>query len=266
MGFFSFQYQNEGVTQLKKSLSGFLLVVGLVLYFMLNSPETTYAMHIMEGFLPAGWAIFWWAMFLPFFLLGLRSISKIVKEHPEMKLLLALSGAFAFVLSALKIPSVTGSSSHPTGTGLGAVLFGPLAMSVLGSLVLLFQALLLAHGGLTTLGANAFSMAVVGPFVAYGTYRLIHRLGENQSLAIGSAAALADLSTYLVTSLQLAVAFPAETGGVLASFIKFAGIFAITQIPLAISEGLLTVIVWNWLRSYNSQELRQLNLIKREGL
>jgi cobalt/nickel transport system permease protein len=31
-------------------------------------------------------------------------------------------------------------------------------MSVLGGLVLLFQALLLAHGGLTTLGANAFSM------------------------------------------------------------------------------------------------------------
>ena len=67
------------------------------------------------------------------------------------------------MLSALKIPSVTGSCSHPTGTGLGAVLFGPGVMTVLGTIVLLFQALLLAHGGLTTLGANVFSMAIVGP-------------------------------------------------------------------------------------------------------
>ncbi|MHC5717694.1 MAG: energy-coupling factor ABC transporter permease, partial [Nostoc sp.] len=43
-------------------------------------------------------------------------------------------------------PDKSCSCSHPTGTGLDAVLFGSLTMSVLGSLVLLFQALLLAHG------------------------------------------------------------------------------------------------------------------------
>ena len=123
-----------------------------------------YAMHIMEGFLPFGWAVFWWAITLPFLVIGLRSIQQNLKEHPELKTMLGLSGAFAFVLSALKIPSVTGSCSHPTGVGLGAILFGPTAMSVIGTIVLLFQSLLLAHGGLTTLGANAFSMAVVGPF------------------------------------------------------------------------------------------------------
>jgi cobalt/nickel transport system permease protein len=51
-------------------------------------------------------------------------------------------------------------------------------------------------------------------------------------------------------------------GGFIASLIKFAGIFAITQVPLAISEGLLTVLVWNWLQSYNPQELELLQLIK----
>ncbi|MBP0000633.1 MAG: energy-coupling factor ABC transporter permease [Cyanobacteria bacterium SID2] len=219
-------------------------------------------MHIMEGFLPADWAAFWWAMFLPFFILGVRSIRRITRSHPEAKLLLALSGAFAFVLSALKIPSVTGSSSHPTGTGLGTVLFGPLTMTVLGTFVLLFQALLLAHGGLTTLGANAFSMAVVGPFVAYGTYRLTRSLTGRSGVAVFLAAALGDLLTYVVTSFQLALAFPAETGGILASFAKFAGIFAVTQIPLAIAEGLLTVIVWNWLMTYNRDELDVLSPIK----
>ncbi len=247
-----------------RATSSALLATGLVMYFLLNEPETTHAMHIMEGYLPMSWALFWWVIFVPFFIFGLRSINRIVKEHPHLKLLLGVAGAFAFVLSALKIPSVTGSSSHPTGTGLGAVLFGPLAMSVLGSMVLFFQALLLAHGGLTTLGANAVSMAVVGPLVAYGTYRLITGANGGQRVAIFAAAMLADLSTYIVTSLQLALAFPAETGGVLASFVKFAGIFAVTQIPLAISEGLLTVLIWNWLQSYNAKELVQLRLFKRE--
>jgi cobalt/nickel transport system permease protein len=239
----------------KKLFSTVLLALGFTLFFLVNEPESAYAMHIMEGFLPLGWAIFWWAVFIPFFILGLRSLIKITKETPELKIMLGLAGAFTFVLSALKIPSVTGSSSHPTGTGLGAVMFGPLPMSVLGSIVLLFQALLLAHGGLTTLGANAFSMAVAGPMIGYVVYIWMMRTTGKQKLAIFMAAALADLSTYVVTSLQLALAFPAESGGILASFIKFGGIFAITQIPLAISEGLLTVLIWNWLQAHSTEEL-----------
>lgn len=238
------------------------LMAGLTFYSIISTPAPAYAMHIMEGFLPPEWAIFWWIVFIPFFLLGMRSLVRITQENPELKLLLALSGAFTFVLSALKIPSVTGSCSHPTGTGLGAVLFGPWVMSVLGAFVLLFQALLLAHGGLTTLGANAFSMAIVGPFVAFGIYHLIMQMSGKQKVAIFIASALADLTTYVVTAVQLALAFPAPVGGFIASFFKFAGIFAVTQIPLAISEGLLTALVWNWLQSYNSEELELLKLIK----
>jgi cobalt/nickel transport system permease protein len=239
------------------------LMAGLTFYSIISSPAPAYAMHIMEGFLPPEWAIFWWIVFLPFFLLGMRSLVRIPQENPELKLLLALSGAFTFVLSALKMPSVTGSCSHPTGTGLGAVLFGPWVMSVLGAFVLLFQALLLAHGGLTTLGANAFSMAIVGPFVAFGIYHLIMQMSGKQKVAIFLASTLADLTTYVVTAVQLALAFPAPVGGFIASFLKFAAIFAVTQIPLAISEGLLTVLVWNWLQSYNSEELELLKLIKQ---
>lgn len=235
-------------------------MTGLSAYLVIGSSAPVQAMHIAEGFLPIQWAILWWIVALPFFLLGLRSLIRITKEHPELKLLLALAGAFAFVLSALKIPSVTGSCSHPTGTGLGAILFGPLVMSVLGGLVLLFQAVLLAHGGLTTLGANMFSMAIIGPFVAYGAYNLFKT--RNQKLAIFLAAALANLLTYIVTSIQLALAFPAASGGVWAAFIKFAGIFAITQVPLAITEGLLTLLVWNWLQEYNQEELQTLKLIR----
>lgn len=252
---------NIALSRRKSRLINLSLMGLLSLYLIVGSDAKAQAMHIMEGFLPVGWAFFWSVVALPFLILGLRSLVRITQEKPELKLLLALAGAFTFVLSALKIPSVTGSSSHPTGTGLGAVLFGPLAMSVLGTLVLLFQALLLAHGGLTTLGANAFSMAIIGPIVAFWIYRLVIPSGR-QKLAIFLAASIADLTTYLVTSVQLALAFPAATGGFMASFIKFAGIFALTQIPLAISEGLMTVLVWNWLYSYGRQELELLNLIK----
>jgi len=142
-------------------------------------------MHIMEGFLPPLHAAAWTAVAAPFVVAGARKVVTVTQEHPQARLLLATTGGFAFVLSALKLPSVTGSCSHPTGTGLGAILFGPSVMALLGTLVLLFQALLLAHGGLTTLGANVFSMAVVGPWVAYGVFRGLRAVGGAMALAGG---------------------------------------------------------------------------------
>ena len=215
-------------------------------------------MHIMEGFLPVEHAVGWSLAAAPFVAYGLHSVNRRVRDNPEQRMLLGVATAFSFVLSALKLPSVTGSCSHPTGTGLGALMFGPAAMAPIGAVVLLFQALLLAHGGLTTLGANVFSMAVVGPFVAYAVFQLLHRCRAGFSVSVFAAAALADLATYLTTSVQLALAFPDPMGGMSASFAKFAGIFALTQIPLAISEGLLTVLVLNAVRRFNPVELRSL--------
>ncbi|MGB4503834.1 MAG: energy-coupling factor ABC transporter permease, partial [Syntrophaceticus sp.] len=129
-----------------------LLLTLAVFFVLMNSPLTAHAMHIMEGFLPLKWCVIWGVLAIPFVVVGFRSISKTVEKNPDVKMLLGVVAAFAFVLSALKIPSVTGSCSHPTGVGLGAILFGPTAMSVLGCIVLLFQALLLAHGGISTLG------------------------------------------------------------------------------------------------------------------
>lgn len=229
-------------------------------------PVHVSAMHIMEGFLPPAWCISWGVLSIPFIIAGLMSIKKTIKENPRLKILLAMAGAFAFVLSALKIPSVTGSCSHPTGMGFGAILFGPSAMSVMGLIVLLFQALLLNHGGLTTLGANVFSMAVAGPVTTYLIFKLVKSLKGPSWLAVFLAAALGDIVTYMTTSVQLAVAFPQEAGGIAASLAKFSGIFALTQIPLAISEGILTVLIFNAISAYGKDELRLLNLYKRGGL
>lgn len=71
-------------------------------------PQQAFAMHIMEGFLPPVWALAWWLLFLPCLWYGLVRLRRIVQEDNHQKVLLALCGAFIFVLSALKIPSVTG--------------------------------------------------------------------------------------------------------------------------------------------------------------
>lgn len=236
---------------------GLVAVGSLVLIVFESRPA--YAMHIMEGFLPPVWCIVWFAVAIPFWIAGFLRIRRLVAEKPETRLLLGLAGAFTFVLSALKMPSVTGSSSHPTGTGLGAILFGPSVMSVLGGIVLLFQALLLAHGGLTTLGANTVSMAIVGPLVAWGIWQGLKDRAPTW-VPIFLAAALADLLTYVTTSLQLALAYPDPVSGVFGSFVKFAAIFAITQVPLAISEGVLTVLIFNALRTNAPTELRALGV------
>lgn len=202
-------------------------------------------MHIMEGYLPASHALGWTLVSAPFVVAGAISLRRTLRDRPEARLLLAASAAFTFVLSALKLPSVTGSCSHPTGTGLGAILFGPSVMALLGTIVLLFQGLLLAHGGLTTLGANVFSMAIVGPWVGWAAWKGALRLRLPAPVAVFFGAALADLSTYVVTSFELALAFPDPASGIAGAFVKFASIFAVTQAPLAFAEGLLVVAVMN---------------------
>lgn len=188
----------------------------------------------------------------------MKSIKTKLNENPRNITLIAMAGAFIFVISSLKIPSVTGSCSHMTGTGLGAILFGPLAVSVLGLIVLLFQALLLAHGGITSIGANTFSMCIAGPIISFLIYKLCIKMKLSRRVGIFLGAMLGDIVTYCVTSLQLAMAFPSQDGGVMVSAVKFLGVFAPTQLPLAIIEGILTVIIMIGLEKYARKELRNI--------
>ena len=218
-------------------------------------------MHIMEGYLPPKFCIMWGVISIPFLVAGYLSIKRKLSKHHRSITILAMAGAFVFVLSSLKIPSVTGSCSHMTGTGLGAILFGPSAVSILGIIVLIFQAILLAHGGLTTLGANTFSMAIAGPFVSYGIYKLCKALKVNKYVGIFLAASIGDLFTYCITSFQLALAYPSDSGGIAASAAKFLAVFAPTQVPLAIIEGILTVVIIIGLETYAKSELTDLGLV-----
>ncbi len=211
-------------------------------------------MHIMEGFLPLEWAVFWYLIAIPVLIWGAYRIRTVFREHPEMKIMVAVSGAFMFVLSSLKLPSVTGSSAHPTGTGVGTALFGVGVTAVLTTIVLSFQAVLIAHGGITTLGANVFSMGIAGPFVALLVYRALMKVSGNVFLCGFAVGFVSDLVTYTVTALQLALAFP-SAGGFLPSFETFMAVYALTQVPLAVAEGVLTGLFFNYLKDSRPQYL-----------
>lgn len=219
-------------------------------------------MHIMEGFLPTPWWQIWFVVSIPVILYGIHKLNRLVQEKREILPLLAVAGAFIFVLSSLKLPSVNGSCSHPTGTGISAIIFGPAISAVLGTIVLIYQALLLAHGGLTTLGANVFSMGIVGPVVAYLVYKAGMKANLNFYLVVFLATAFGDWATYVTTSLELALAFPEPSGGVLASFTKFASIFAITQVPLAIMEGAVSALLFKYVVNVKSDILVEMKVIE----
>jgi cobalt/nickel transport system permease protein len=219
----------------------------------------------MEGYLPAIWCIVWFAVSIPVIAYGVYKLNKLVKEERGILPVLAVAGAFIFVLSSLKMPSVTGSCSHPTGTGIGAIIFGPAITAVLSTIVLIYQALFLAHGGLTTLGANVFSMGIVGPIVSYLIYKAGIKGKLNFYLVVFLAATLGDWATYIVTSTELALAFPAGNiltfGGFFSSFSKFVAIFAITQVPLAIVEGAVSALLFKYIIQAKSDLLVEMKVI-----
>ncbi|WP_348246538.1 energy-coupling factor ABC transporter permease, partial [Salmonella enterica] len=66
-------------------------------------------------------------------------------------------------------------------------------------------------------------------------------------VAVFLCAMLADLATNFLNSVQLCVSFTDPHAGATGSVVKFIGIFCLTQIPVAIAEGLLPVMIYDLL-------------------
>ena len=99
-----------------KKIEKLLLTLSVVFASVFGVTQSAFAMHIMEGYLPKAHCIAWGVVCIPFLVAGFISLRKIVTKERKSLIVLAMAGAYTFVLSALKIPSVSGSSSHPTGT------------------------------------------------------------------------------------------------------------------------------------------------------
>jgi cobalt/nickel transport system permease protein len=232
------------------------LFIAAVLGMALLLPSPVLAMHISEGILPASWAILWTAASLPFIAWGLRDLRRRSEGLPWFKPLVGLVGAAVFLISCMPIPVPTaGTCSHPCGTGLAAILIGPGLAVVVASIALTLQALFLAHGGLTTLGANILAMGVAGAYVGYGTYRIGRRLGLPWVAAAFAAGLLSDWATYAMTAFELAAALHG-TGSLTTLFSLILLAFVPTQVPLGILEGFLCAGALRFIRSRRPELLK----------
>ncbi|MCL6473047.1 MAG: energy-coupling factor ABC transporter permease [Firmicutes bacterium] len=196
-----------------------------------------YAMHISEGILPLPWASFWFFVVIPFIAKGILEIKKGSKQIAAFVPLVGMVSAAVFIISAMPIPVPTaGTCSHPAGTGLAAILIGPFATVVATSISLLIQALFLAHGGITTWGANIFSMGIIGAFSGYAVFKVFAKLKLPLVPAAFLAGLISDWATYTATSLELALGISSKMH-FLGLFKAILVAFIPTQLPLGILEG-----------------------------
>lgn len=214
---------------------------GIILLWMLFVPTTpAYAMHISEGILPFKWAALWFIVAAPFVAYGLYRLKKLSTIDLSFKPLVGFMAAVVFIISCMPIPIPTaGTCSHPCGTGISAILLGPGISVLISSVALLIQALFLAHGGLTTWGANIVSMGIMGSFAGYLTFRGLRALKANLWIAGFMAGLFADWATYLTTSVELASGIRGDSP-FLPLFWKILIAFVPTQLPLGILEGAMT--------------------------
>lgn len=217
-------------------------------------------MHIPEGLLPPEQAAAWFVPAFSFVGAGLVKIRKWFEVTPSARPLVGLMGAFVFVASLMPVPVPgLGTISHPCGTPLAAIILGPMMAGVLGAVALLLQALFFAHGGITTWGANIISMAAGASLSAFAVFKICRRLGLGLGFSAGLAGITGDLVTYLITSLQLALALHGQEPVMVtwaAAFVSFLP----TQAPLAAAEGMFTAGVTVFISQQRPELLRGLEV------
>lgn len=218
----------------------FLRTAGGFASALLLLPESAFAMHISEGILPLSWSLFWTVAAAPFLALGLKKLKQQTAADLSAKPLAGMVAAVVFVISCMPVPvPLVGTCSHPCGTGLAAVLLGPAMGVVTAAVALLIQALLLAHGGLSTWGANVFTMGVMGSFCGYAAFKAVRACGGGPVIAAFAAGLIADWATYAGTAMIMAAGIKGS-----APFWPLAGkiglAFVPTQLPLGIVEGIVT--------------------------
>jgi cobalt/nickel transport system permease protein len=208
--------------------------------FFLVSPGEARAMHISEGILPFGWAALWFLVAAPFVAYGLWRLKALSRADLSFKPLVGLLAAVVFIISLMPVPVPTaGTCSHPCGTSISGILVGPGISVVITAAALLLQALFLAHGGLSTWGADIVSMGVMGSFAGFLVFRALRSMRVNMAAAAFMAGLLADWATYIMTSVELAAGI---RGGspFMPLFTKILIAFVPTQLPLGILEGAMT--------------------------
>jgi cobalt/nickel transport system permease protein len=231
--------QNNGMFKAQTRKLPVTLLV-LTATCLLLTVSNAHAMHISEGILPFNWAALWSIIAVPFVAYGLYRLRKLSAVDLSFKPLVGLMAAVVFIISCMPIPVPTaGSCSHPCGTAISGILVGPAISILVAAVALLIQALFLAHGGLSTWGANIISMGVMGSFAGFLTFKALRSMKINMAVSGFVAGLLADWATYFTTSIELASGIKGNSPFI-PLFWKILIAFIPTQLPLGILEGAMT--------------------------
>ncbi len=160
-------------------------------------------MHIPDGYLSPKTCGVFYAVMVPLWYIAAAKVERALGQRRLA--LVALGAAFTFVIMMFNVPIPGGSTGHMVGGAVVAIVLGPWAGMVALTLALSLQALLFGDGGITTLAANCFNMAVVMSFSGYYTYRLLvpeRGAGRTRMLA---ASALAGYLAVNLAALAVAV-------------------------------------------------------------
>jgi cobalt/nickel transport system permease protein len=216
-------------------------VIGIAAIALASPPA--FAMHIAEGII-VGWPALGYTLFaLGLMGLGARGINAFYRQHPERKPLIGMGAAIIFFLSLIPIPAFTGTTSHPCGSPLVAILLGPRIAIALTGISLILQAAFFAHGGFGTWGANLIALGLCGSICGWGVFWLARRAGCSILVAGCAGGLVGDIAVYAFSGVALALALTGAPNaqysfGAYLSLIYAA--YAPTQIPIAIGEMLVT--------------------------
>ncbi len=200
-------------------------------------------MHIPDGILPAPVCVAGYAIAGGMTWVTLRQINKTSDPREEVPKAALLAAAF-FVGSSISLP-LPPASVHLVLNGLVGALLGWYAWPAILT-GLLLQAVLLGHGGITTLGVNAAMMGI--PALLSGwVFQLRYRLGGSlkPKLAIGLFSFLAGIvgvSLAAVIFFSLVIfTIPANINQSLEQ--GFLTALMVAHIPLIVLEGLFATLL-----------------------
>lgn len=162
-------------------------------------------MHIPDGYLSPETCAALYAAVAPFWYTALNKMKRLLQTR--LVPLLSLFAAFSFVIMMFNLPLPGGTTGHAAGMGIASIVLGSWASMLAISVALLIQAIFFGDGGITTFGANALNMAVVGSLVASFTYQLIAGKSALSSKRRIIAAGLAGYAAINAAALCTAIEF-----------------------------------------------------------
>ncbi len=131
-------------------------------------------MHIPDGFLDAKTWISLSAISAGVVAISVaRANKKLGEKHIP---LMGIMSAFIFAAQMLNFPVAGGTSGHFMGGVLATILLGPFAGVLIMTTVLIVQCFIFGDGGITSLGANVFNMAVIGSVLGYLIYFTFYKI------------------------------------------------------------------------------------------